>query len=115
MHSLTCLRLISTPIMKFLSASLLLAAPALGHVLNIIGHEASEIIHEVDGFLHPDPQDQSPSPYIEVYADHYDVKTDRQGKLCVLHPVEEGFDDENFKKAVDICGDGGIVRLPDAN
>lgn len=100
--------------MKLLSASLLLAVPALGSVLDIIRHEASEIIHDVDGLLHPD-HDQSISPYIEVYADHYDLKTDRQGKLCVLHPVEEGFDDDNFKKAVDICGNGGIVRLPDAN
>ena len=96
--------------MKLLPASLLLAAPALGSVLDIIGHQASDILHEVDGLLHTDH-----SPFIEVYADHYDLKTDRRGKLCVLHPVEEGFDDENFKKAVEICGDGGIVRLPDAN
>ena len=98
--------------MKLLPASisLLLAAPALGSVLDIIRHEASEIIHEVDGLLHPDQ-----SRYIEVHTDHYDLKTDRKGKLCVLHPVEEGFDDQNFKKAVEICGNGGIVRLPDAN
>jgi hypothetical protein len=96
--------------MKLLQAIPLFAAPVFGAVLDIIGHEASEILHEVDNLLHPDH-----SRYIEVYADHHDVKTDRKGKLCVLHPVEEGFDDDNFKKAVDICGDGGIIRLPDAN
>ena len=96
--------------MKGLCAGLLLAAPAFGGVLDIIGHEASDILHSVDSLLHPDH-----SPFIEVYADHHDLKHDKRGKLCVLHPVDEGFDDENFKKAVDICGNGGIVRLPDAN
>lgn len=96
--------------MRLLSAIPLLAAPALGAVLDIISHEASDVLHEVDALLQPnDPK------YIEVYADHRDIKTNRKGKLCVLHPVEEGFDDDNFKKAVDICGDGGIIRLPDAN
>jgi hypothetical protein len=94
--------------MKLLTA-LLAAAPVLGGVLDIINHEAHDIIHSIDHILHPD------SPYLEVHHDHYDLKTDRLGKLCVLHPVEEGFDDENFKKAVEVCGDGGIVRLPDAN
>jgi len=95
--------------MKLL-AGLLTAAPAFGAVLDIINHEATKVIHEIDTILHPNH-----SPYLEVYADHYDLKTDKKGRLCVLHPVEEGFDDENFKKAVDICGNGGIVRLPDAN
>jgi hypothetical protein len=94
--------------MKLLSL-LYTAAPALAGVLDIINHEAHTIIHSIDHTIHPD------SSYLEVYHDHHDLKTDRKGKLCVLHPVEEGFDDENFKKAVDICGDGGIVRLPDAN
>lgn len=89
---------------------LLLAAPALAGVLDVINHEAHDIIHSIDSIFHSDQ-----SPYLEVYDDHHDLKTDRKGRLCVLHPVEQGFDDENFKKAVDICGNGGIVRLPDAN
>lgn len=93
--------------MKLLS--LLFAASALASVLDIIHHEASEVIHTIEHILHPD------SPYLEVHHDHYDLKTDRKGKLCVLHPVETGFDDDNFKKAVGICGNGGIIRLPDAN
>ena len=93
--------------MKLLS--FLFASPALAGVLDVINHEAHDIIHSVGHILHPD------SPYLEVHHDHYDLKTDRKGKLCVVHPVKEGFDDENFKKAVDICGDGGIVRLPDSN
>jgi len=88
---------------------LLFAAPALGGLLDIINHETHDIIHSIDRIIHPD------SPYLEIHHDHYDLKTDRLGKLCVLHPVEEGFDDENFKKAVEMCGNGGIVRLPDAN
>jgi hypothetical protein len=93
-----------------LLTSLLVAAPALGAVLDIINHETTQIFHEIDSIFHPNH-----SPYLEVYADHYDLKTDKKGRLCVLHPVESGFDDENFKKAVEICGNGGIVRLPDAN
>jgi galacturan 1,4-alpha-galacturonidase len=55
--------------------------------------------------------------YLEIDPSFYDASTRSHRKKCVLHPVKQGdgFDDENLLKAVEVCGNGGIIRLPDAN
>lgn len=55
--------------------------------------------------------------YVEIDTEFYDQSTRGYRKKCVLHPVKEGegFDDDNFMYAVKECGNGGIIRLPDAN
>lgn len=56
------------------------------------------------------------SPHLEIHEDHFDTENQRQRRLCVLHPRGgDNLDDDNFKRAFDECGRGGIIRLPDAN
>lgn len=59
----------------------------------------------------------SSSEYLEIDHSFFDASTNSHRKRCVLHPVKQGdgFDDENLMKAVEECGNGGIIRLPDAN
>ena len=53
---------------------------------------------------------------LEITNDYLDPSTSSKRKLCVLHPRGDGqYDDDNFKKAHEECGNGGIIRLPDAN
>jgi galacturan 1,4-alpha-galacturonidase len=84
------------------------AAPALASFIPT----AQDIISSVDRVLHP----QTGVELLEVEADYYDVSTDKKRKLCVLHPLGDEQDDSyNLEKAVAECGNGGILRLPDAN
>lgn len=55
--------------------------------------------------------------YLEIEHSFFDETSGKHRKRCVLHPVKEGegFDDDNLMKAVEQCGNGGIIRLPDAN
>lgn len=55
------------------------------------------------------------NPFLEVQHSFYDATSGKHRKRCILHPVQEGFDDDNLMKAVEECGKGGIIRLPDAN
>jgi hypothetical protein len=69
-----------------------------------------EIIDTASSFLHPS------SPLLEIHSNHYDEFSGKYRKLCVLHAKGgEEFDDDNFMKAHEECGIGGIIRLPDAN
>lgn len=91
-----------------LLACLAVAAPSFAAVLDIIP-SAQDVLTGVDSYLHS-------NPHLEVYHDHIDPATQSKSKLCVLHPLGgDQFDDDNFKRAVLECGNGGIVRLPDAN
>lgn len=86
-------------------------APSLASVLEYLP-SAQDAFAQADALIHP----LQPSSYLEVYHDYMDISTQTKRKLCVLHPVGgEKFDDDNFKMAVKECGNGGIVRLPDAN
>lgn len=61
-------------------------------------------------------QELSVASTLEYFDSHYDEKTSRHRKLCVLHPRGDGLlDDEPFRAAFDKCGKGGVIRLPDAN
>lgn len=70
----------------------------------------------VDSLTHPSSSAVG-NPYIEIDEGYYHAESGKERKLCTLHPVPEGegFDDDNFKSAVKECGNGGIIRLPDAN
>jgi hypothetical protein len=71
-----------------------------------------DVFTSVDRALHP----HTGQELLEVEADYYDASTDRKRKLCVLHPLgDEQDDSHNLEKAVAECGNGGILRLPDAN
>ena len=53
---------------------------------------------------------------LEFEESYLDPQTNSRRKLCTLHPLgEERDDSDNFVAAVDKCGEGGIIRLPDAN
>ena len=51
------------------------------------------------------------------YEDNYlDPQTNLRRRLCTLHPRgRERDDSDNFVAAVNRCGQGGIIRLPDSN
>lgn len=71
-----------------------------------------DVFTSVDRVLHP----QTGANLLEVHADYHDASTDKKRKLCVLHPLgDEQDDSHNLEKAVAECGNGGILRLPDAN
>jgi galacturan 1,4-alpha-galacturonidase len=85
-----------------------LAAPALAAIIP----SPAEIFSSVDRILHPD----SGVSLLEIEPGYYDATTGRSRKLCILHPLGEERDDyDNLMKAVEECGNGGIIRLPDAN
>lgn len=53
---------------------------------------------------------------LEYEETYLDPQTNSRRKLCTLHPLgEEKDDSDNFVAAVNKCGKGGIIRLPDAN
>ncbi|ODN84612.1 hypothetical protein L202_00523 [Cryptococcus amylolentus CBS 6039] len=53
---------------------------------------------------------------LEYFPSHFDPSSARHRPLCILHALGDERDDaDNFEKAVDKCGRGGIVKLPDAN
>jgi hypothetical protein len=84
------------------------AAPALASFIPT----PQDIFTSVDRVLHP----QTGVELLEVEADYYDASTNKKRKLCVLHPLGYEQDDSyNLEKAVAECGNGGILRLPDAN
>jgi hypothetical protein len=60
--------------------------------------------------------DSTLPPTLEYYHRLYDETSGRHRPLCVLHPKGGGqLDDGPFKTAFDKCGNGGVIRLPDAN
>lgn len=85
-----------------------LAAPALASIIPT----PQDVFTAVDKVLHP----RTGANLLEVQADYYDASTNKKRKLCVLHPLGDEQDDSyNLEKAVAECGNGGILRLPDAN
>jgi hypothetical protein len=91
----------------------LLALSSIGSLASVLEYlpSAQDLVKEANALLHPTNNAQ-----IEVHHDYLDETTQSKRKLCVLHPLGgDDFDDENFKIAVKECGNGGIVRLPDAN
>ena len=90
----------------------LLALSSSGSLASVLEYlpSAQDLVKEANALLHPT------NAQIEVHHDYLDETTQSKRKLCVLHPLGgDEFDDENFKIAVKECGNGGIVRLPDAN
>lgn len=85
-----------------------LAAPVLSSFIPT----PQDVFTSVDRVLHPHTGVQ----LLEVDADYYDVATDKKRKRCTLHPMgDEQDDSDNLVKAVEECGNGGILHLPDAN
>jgi len=69
-----------------------------------------DVLQAADHFLHPS------SPLLEIHSNHCDELSGKHRKLCVLSAKGDGeFDDDNFLKAHEECGKGGIIRLPDSN
>lgn len=108
--------------------SLALAASAHAAVLSFNAEGAVDAAIDVleSFYPHAEPeldqsvsvQLQSENEYIEVEEGLFQMESGKYGKKCILHPVPEGkgeFDDANFYKAVEMCGNGGIISLPDAN
>lgn len=87
-----------------------LAAPSLASASFIPSPQ--DIITSVDRVLHP----HSGVELLEIDSDYHDASTDRKRKRCTLHPLgDEQDDSDNLVKAVEECGKGGIIHLPDAN
>jgi hypothetical protein len=85
-----------------------LAAPTLASFIPT----PQDVFSAVDQVLHP----QTGVNLLEVQADYYDAAVSKKRKLCILHPLGDEQDDSyNLEKAVAECGNGGILRLPDAN
>jgi hypothetical protein len=70
---------------------------------------SEQIIEEVEHLLHPNPSVLS----VETA---FDTKTSSRRKVCTLKALGDEQDDSvNLIKAVEECGKGGVLRLPDAN
>ncbi|KAK8866057.1 hypothetical protein IAR55_001208 [Kwoniella newhampshirensis] len=87
-----------------------LATLVRGSVIDLSIPSAGDLVTEIGSLLHPIPS------VLSYQEDYLDPSTGYKRKLCTLHALGSEQDDaDNFVKAVEKCGDGGIVRLPDAN
>lgn len=91
--------------------SLTLAALAAPSIASIIP-SPQDIFQSVDKVLHP----QTGAQLLEVDTEYFDSSINLKRKRCTLHPLgDEKDDSDNLVKAVEECGKGGIIHLPDAN
>ena len=89
---------------KYLALILTLLAPSLASFIP----SAEHIITEVDHLLRWTPS------VLTVDPAYYDALSGVKRKLCTLRSLGDGGDDtDNLVKAVEECGKGGIIRLPD--
>ena len=87
-----------------LALTLTLLTPSLASFIP----STAQIITEVDHLLNPLPS------VLHVDPTYYDELSGIKRKLCTLTSLGEGRDDtDNFLEAVEKCGKGGIIRLPD--
>ena len=87
-----------------LPAALSLVVPALGSLIPTPG----QLFEGVDEYLH------GQSGRLEVQENYFDETSGVARKLCTLKSAGEGGDDtDDFVKAIEECGKGGVVKLPD--
>ncbi|WWC66403.1 uncharacterized protein I206_100305 [Kwoniella pini CBS 10737] len=87
-----------------------LLSSAFAGVLDFTVPSAGELISDLDAVLHP--QDI----FIDYQENYLDPDTQRKSKLCTLRAKgNEKDDSDNFVAAVEKCGKGGIIKLPDSN
>ena len=84
--------------------TLTLLTPSLASLIPSTAH----ILTEIDHLLNPLPS------ALRVDLAYHDELNGIKRKLCTLSSLGEGIDDtDNFLEAVEECGKGGIIRLPD--
>lgn len=90
--------------------ALALGSPAVASVIDLsLLPSTEQIISGVDELLHPHRE--------ALGVEHtYDTKTSSYRKVCTLKALGNELDDaDNLVKAAEECGNGGVLRLPDAN
>ncbi|ORY30782.1 putative polygalacturonase [Naematelia encephala] len=87
----------------------------VGSAIDLALAKGHDILEAASQLIVSEPIPPS-SPLLEIDESYFDVESGTKRKLCVLHPKGgEELDDDNFKAAFEHCGNGGIIRLPDAN
>ncbi|WWD09559.1 hypothetical protein V865_007686 [Kwoniella europaea PYCC6329] len=93
---------------SLVAASIL--STALAGIIDLTIPSASELVSDLDAIIH------SPPSVLEYQGGYLDPETQSKRPLCTLKALgDEKDDSDNLVAAVEKCGKGGIIRLPDAN